>query len=80
MRVGNITVIAKGMNRFGGAEMVIREPAGTRGGMFSASSIAFSGALLVDEVASQLVKNVLQRALPVSQQIGTPSSGKKRAA
>jgi hypothetical protein len=70
----DIIVIAKGMNRFGGADMVVREPAEQRGGMFSASSIAFSGSLLVDDIASQLVKNVLQRALPGVQKIRTPSS------
>jgi hypothetical protein len=76
----DIAVIAKGVNRFGGADMVIREPAEERGGMFSASSIAFSGSLLVDEVASQLVKNVLQRAVPGVRRISTPSAGEKRVA
>src|ERR1019366_6701557 len=59
----DITVIAKGLNPFGGADMVVREPQGSRGGMFSASSITFGGSLLVDGVASQLVKNVLARAM-----------------
>jgi len=59
----DIVVIAKGMNRRGGADMVIREPDGPRGGMFSASSIVFSGCLLIDDVASTLVQNVLRRAL-----------------
>jgi hypothetical protein len=56
-------VIAKGENRFGGADMVIREPAGGRGGLFSASSIVFGGCLLIDEVASRLMRNVLERAM-----------------
>src|SRR5207302_6485233 len=58
----DIEVIAKGMNRFGGADMVLREPAATRGGMFSASSVVFSACLLVDAVASRLVNNVMRRA------------------
>jgi len=56
-------VIAKGQNPFGGADMVIREPGDTRGGLFSASSITFSGSLLIDDVASTLVQNVIHRAL-----------------
>jgi len=72
----DIAVIAKGMNHFGGADMVVREPARSRGGMFSASSITFSGSLLVDEVASQLVKNVVQRALALA----TSAREQKRAA
>ncbi|MBD3306749.1 hypothetical protein GF339_10015 [candidate division KSB3 bacterium] len=59
----DITVLAKGLNKHGGADMVIREPHGTRGGMFSASSLVFSGSLLIDNVASSLVKNILARAL-----------------
>jgi hypothetical protein len=58
----DVVTIAKGMNRFGGADMVVREPAQTRGGMFSASSITFAGCLLIDPVASQLVKNAVERA------------------
>jgi len=55
--------VAKGQNRWGGADMVVREPAGHRGGVFSASSITFGGSLLVDDVCSQIVKNVLEKAL-----------------
>ncbi|WP_198264130.1 hypothetical protein [sulfur-oxidizing endosymbiont of Gigantopelta aegis] len=51
------------MNKGGGADMVVREPSGSRGGMFSASSISFPAALLIDYRASQLVKNILTRAL-----------------
>lgn len=56
-------MIVKGLNPFGGAGMVIREASETRGGLFSASSITFSGSLLIDEVASRLVRNVIDRAL-----------------
>jgi hypothetical protein len=56
-------VLARGTNRFGGADMVLREPAGNRGGMFSASSLVFGGCLLIDSTASLLVQNVLHRAL-----------------
>ena len=56
-------VIAKGMNSDGGADMVVREPKGSRGGGFSASSIVFAGALSIDPVCSSIVKNVLKRAM-----------------
>jgi hypothetical protein len=59
----DITIIAKGLNKSGGADMVVREPSSERGGMFSASSITFGGCLLVDDVASSIVKNVIARAL-----------------
>jgi hypothetical protein len=59
----DITVIAKGTNKHGGADMVVREPDRSRGGLFSASSITFSGSLLIDNVASMLLKNILQKAL-----------------
>ena len=56
-------LVAKGMNPDGGADMVVREPSRTRGGVFSASSIVFGGSLSVDETCSAIVKNVLKRAL-----------------
>jgi hypothetical protein len=59
----DMKLVAKGLNPRGGADMVVRDPAGTRGGMFSASSIVFGGCLLVDRVASMIVKNVISRAL-----------------
>lgn len=59
----DIVMIAKGCNPYGGADMVVREPSGERGGLFSASSLVFPGCLLIDDVASMLVKNVLNRAL-----------------
>lgn len=55
--------IAKGLNSFGGADMLVREPTGRRGGCFTASSITFGGALLIDAVASGLLRNVIGRAL-----------------
>lgn len=57
------TVVAKGQNPGGGADMVIREPSAKRGGVFSASSITYSGSLLIDSGVSQVTKNVLQRIL-----------------
>lgn len=59
----DIAIIAKGMNKNGGADMVIREPSLYGGGMFSASSITFSGCLLADSTASNLVRNILSKAL-----------------
>lgn len=59
----DIRIIAKGLNSDGGADMVIREPKGARGGLFSASSIVFGGCLLIDETASGIVRNVINRAL-----------------
>ena len=55
--------VAKGLNARGGADMVVREPNGARGGMFSASSITFGGALLIDPAISTITRNVLDRAL-----------------
>ncbi len=59
----DIKIVAKGLNFKGGADMVVRDPNGTRGGMFSASSIIFSGSLLIDDICSMIVKNVLKKAL-----------------
>jgi hypothetical protein len=59
----DIVAIAKGCNPYGGADMVVREPNGERGGLFSASSLVFPGCLLIDNVASMLMKNVLNRVL-----------------
>jgi len=58
----DVHIVAQGCNP-GGADMVVREPKGGRGGMFSASSIVFGGALLLDDVASGMVANVLTRSL-----------------
>ncbi len=59
----DIKAVARGLNRIGGADMVVREPSGKRGGMFSASSIVFSGCLLIDNIASMIVKNVISKSL-----------------
>lgn len=72
----DIVKIAKGCNPYGGADMVTREPSGERGGMFSASSLVFSGSLLIDHVASLLLKNVLNRAL--GQELQNEDSEPKR--
>jgi hypothetical protein len=55
--------VAKGLNPGGGgADMVIIERADRIGGVFSASSIMFTGSILVDQVLAQMFRNVLQRA------------------
>jgi|GEM_PF-1762757 len=59
----DFVVIAKGMNKYGGADMVVRDPQGQRSGIFSASSVTFVGSLLIDETCSQIVKNVIQKVL-----------------
>jgi N,N-dimethylformamidase len=59
----DMTMLAKGVNPKGGAEMMVREPEGSRGGMFSAGSITFVGSLLVDPGTSKLTRNVIERAL-----------------
>lgn len=59
----DVRVVAKGLNPGGGADMVVREPTLTRGGMFSASSIMFSGCLLIDQIASTVIANALKKAL-----------------
>jgi hypothetical protein len=56
-------VVAKGMNPDGGADMVVREPNGSRGGVFSASSIVFGASLSIDPVCSAVVKNLLNRVI-----------------
>ncbi len=53
--------IARGMNKHGGADMVIREPQENRGGVFSVSSITFGGTLLVDKLSSGLLRNVIHK-------------------
>jgi N,N-dimethylformamidase beta subunit-like, C-terminal len=57
----NVRVLAKGLNvDNGGAEMVVFEtPSG--GAVFSAGSICYPAALLVDEGASKVTANVLRR-------------------
>jgi hypothetical protein len=55
-------ILARGLNLGGGAEMSFRDPAGERGGSFSASSLTFVGSLLVDRGASMVAKRVLERA------------------
>jgi hypothetical protein len=56
-------LVAKGLNPHGGAEFVAREPGTRRGLLVSASSMTFSGSLLVDEVCSRIARNALARAL-----------------
>jgi hypothetical protein len=58
-------VVAKGLNKWGGSDMVVREPNGKRGGVFSVSSITFGGSLLIDDVCSKTVKNVLDKVLKI---------------
>jgi len=56
-------VVASGMNHPRGADMVVRDAGGTRGGLLQVSSITFGGALLIDDVCSAIARNVLSRAL-----------------
>ena len=41
--------------------MVVRDPDGKHGLIFSASSITFGGTLLIDKNCSQIIKNVLNK-------------------
>lgn len=55
-------LLAKGANkRKGGADMIIRERNG-HGILFSASSITFGGSLLIDDISSKIMKNILEKA------------------
>lgn len=56
-------LIAKGENPRGGADMILKDTGNERGGVFNASSITFGGSLLIDEKCSQIVKNVINKAL-----------------
>lgn len=59
----DVTVVAKGKNGpLSGAHMVVREPEGTRGGLFSASSIVFPASPLVDQSVSRIALNAIARA------------------
>lgn len=60
-RRAEFRVVARGDVR-GSAHMVVKEPRGSAGGAFSASSITFGGSLLVDKTCSRIVGNVLARA------------------
>ncbi len=60
----DVLVLAKGTNpKNGGADMIIRDQRNSAGLVFSASSITFGGTLLIDEVTTKIVKNVIERAL-----------------
>jgi hypothetical protein len=57
-----IKVVASGLNTNGGAQMVFRDKTEKSGLMFSASSVSFTGSLLVDRNISKLVENILNEA------------------
>ena len=59
----DMKLIAKGCNKHGGADMLVRDPKGKRGGLFTASSLTFGGSLLIDTVSSMITKNILNTAL-----------------
>jgi hypothetical protein len=59
----DVSIVAQGLNPHGGADMVVREANSPRGGMFSASSVCFSGSLLIDHIASTIGLNVIKCAL-----------------
>ncbi len=61
-RVEDFTLLAKGLNSGGGADMVCRMPGGTRGLLFSASSLTYGGALLIDPAVSRLTANAVRCA------------------
>jgi hypothetical protein len=54
-----LEVIARGSNIVGGADLVYRAKKGKSGGIFSASSVSFTGSLWVDPNIEKLVWNVL---------------------
>lgn len=60
----DILLVAKGLNPHnGGADMIVREKTDKHGLLFSVSSITFVGSLLVDEVCSRIVNNVIKKIL-----------------
>ncbi len=60
----DIMLIAKGINnKRGGADMIIREKSAEHGLLFSASSITFAGTLLVDDISSKILTNVLDKII-----------------
>lgn len=59
----DFTVVARGKSWYAGAEIVVREPQGTRGGVLSVGSITFGGSLLIDPTSSGMVRNFLRSAL-----------------
>jgi len=56
-------LLAKGQNYLGGADLVVRDPAGTKGAVLNFSSICAGGALPVDFVMSQMVLNFVNTGL-----------------
>ncbi len=62
-RENEFELLAKGLNSGGGADMVCRLPGGTRGLLFSASSLTFGAALLIDPVISRLAHNAIRHGL-----------------
>ena len=71
-RLGEFEILAKGLNRGGGAELVYRLPEGSRGFAFSASSITFGGSLLIDPVAGWITRNAIDIALGNDLRPGRP--------
>ena len=59
----DIIKIAKGNNKNGGADMIVRDKNKNRGLLFSASSITFGGSLLIDKVNSCIALNVIKKSL-----------------
>jgi len=61
----DFVLLAKGMNKgsIGGADMIYRDSTEHRGSVFSASSITFGGALLIDNDCSLVIRNVLNKIL-----------------
>lgn len=59
-------VVAKGMNAYGGADIVVKDPRKNAGGVLSVPSIVFGGSLAIDPVCSAMVETVLNRAIQTS--------------
>jgi len=60
--VAGFVTVARGTMPFSGADLLVREPASGRGGVFSASSITFGGSLLVDLDCSTILRTVLEHS------------------
>lgn len=59
----DFTVLAKGLNPNGGADMIFRDRKGSRGMVFSASSLTYGGTLLIDPKVSRLTANAIHYSL-----------------
>ncbi|MGP3775931.1 N,N-dimethylformamidase beta subunit family domain-containing protein [Streptomyces sp. SDT5-1] len=56
-------LIAEGMNKTGGAEMLYVPPTGTKGWVFTAGSLSFTGSVPTDSAVQKLLQNVFTQAV-----------------